>query len=157
MKKTMFTLAAAMFAAGSILSGCFSDSKKVENAEQKVQDAKSDVKAADQSLVEAKQTQDGAVISDYQKFKNESTEAINENDRRIAKLRIDIKNEKAEARAKDEKKIDALEKKNRELREKLEAYHDDGKSDWKEFKKEFNHDLAGIGNAFKDITVRNTN
>ena len=36
------------------------------------------------------------------------------------------------------------------------ALDDDGKSDWQEFKREFNHDLEGIGSAFKDITVRNT-
>jgi hypothetical protein len=136
-----------------MFTGCSSDSKKVENAELKVQDAKADVKEAKQDLAE---TQQAAPISDFQKFKNESNEEINENDRKIAQLRIDIKNEKAEASAKDAKKIDALEKKNHDLKVKLDAYNDDGKSDWKEFKKEFKHDMDGIGHAFKDITVRNT-
>jgi chromosome segregation ATPase len=153
MKKTIFSLAATMFVAGSIFSGCSSQDKKVENAEIKVQDAKSDVVDAKQDLA---QTQQGAPISEFQKFKNESNEEINANDRKIAELRIEIKSETKEAREKDEKKIDALQKKNHELKEKLEAYHDDGKSDWKEFKTEFKHDLDGLGKAFKDITVRNT-
>jgi len=153
MKKSIFTLAAVMVVAGSILNGCYSHDKKVENAEQKIQDAKSDVKDAKQDLAEAQQ---GAAISDFQKFKNESNEEINANEKRIAELKIDIRNENREARAKDEKKIDALEKKNHALKERLEAYHDDGKSDWKEFKTEFKHDLDGLGKAFKDITVRNT-
>jgi len=153
MKKSIFTLAATMFVAGSILSSCSSPEKKVENAEQKVADAKADVKDARQDLAEAQQ---GTAVSDFQQFKNESNNEINENDRHIAQLRIDIKSEKREARERDEKKINALEKKNHKLREKLEAYHDDGKSDWREFKTEFNHDLAGLGHAFKDITVRNT-
>jgi len=153
MKKSILTIAGAMFIAGSIVSGCSSPDKKVENAETKVQDAKSDVKDAKEDLAQARQDKP---VSDFQKFKNESTEEINANDRRIADLKIEIRNEKREAREKDEKKIDALEKKNRELKEKLDAYHDDGKSDWKEFKTEFKHDLDGLGKAFKDITVRNT-
>jgi chromosome segregation ATPase len=156
MKKKILTLAAAMFVAGTILSACNSSSDKVENAEQKVQDAKADVKDAKQDLASAQQTQQAAAESDFQKFKRESNEQMNANDKRIAELKVDIRNEKREAREKDEKKIAALEKKNHGLREKLEAYHDDGKSDWREFKTEFNHDLAGIGHAFKDITVRNT-
>lgn len=152
MKKTIFTLAASMFVAGSILSGCTSQDKKMESAEQNVQDAKADVVDAKQDLTVAQQGE----ISEFQKFKNESIEEINNNDRRIAELRIEMKNEKREVREKDEKRIDALEKRNHELKEKLEAYHDDGKSDWKEFKTEFRHDLDGIGQSFKDITVRNT-
>ena len=152
MKKPIVTLAAAMFAAGSMLSSCSSPDQKVENAEQKVQDAKADVKDAKQDLAAAEKNAD----NDFQTFKNESNEEINANDKRITELRIEIKNEKRAAREKDEKKIAALEKQNHDLREKLDTYHDDGKSDWKEFKTEFKHDLDGIGKAFKDITVRNT-
>jgi uncharacterized protein YPO0396 len=114
------------------------------------------VKDAKQDLAQAQQTQQAAVESDFQKFKRESNEQIDANDKHIAELKVDIKNEKKEAREKDEKKIADLEKRNHKLREKLEAYHDDGKSDWREFKTEFNHDLEGLGHAFKDITVRNT-
>ena len=153
MKKTIFTLAAAMFVAGTILSGCSSDAQRAEAAEKKVEAAKADVVDAKQDLTEARQ---GETISEFQKFKNESNEEINNNERRIAELRVEIKNEKAEARERDEKKIDALEKKNHEMHERLEAYHDDGKSDWREFKTEFKHDLKGIGESFKNIFVRNT-
>ena len=153
MKKSILTLAAAMFVAATILNGCSSDAKKVENAEEKVQDAKEDVREAKQDLNAAQQ---GVAISEFQQFKNESNEEINNNEKRIAELRIEMKTESKEARKRDEKKIDALEKENQELKVRLEAYHDDGKSDWKEFKKEFKHDLDGVGQAFKDITVRNT-
>jgi chromosome segregation ATPase len=156
MKKKFLTLVAAVFAVGTILSACNSSAEKVENAEQKVADAKADVKDAKQDLAKAEETQQAAAESDFQKFKRESNEKIDANDKRIAELKIDIKNEKREARERDEERIAALEKKNHELRVKLEAYHDDGKSDWREFKTEFNHDLEGIGHAFKDITIRNT-
>lgn len=153
MKKSIYLIPAALFAVGSLFISCSSQDKKVENAEQEVEDAKADVKDAKQDLNEAQQ---GSSISEFQKFKNESNQEILDNERRIAELKIEIKNENREAREKDEKKIDALEKKNHQLKEKLEAYTDDGKSDWREFKTEFKHDLDGIGNAFKDITVRNT-
>lgn len=153
MKKTIFTLAAAMFVAGTILSSCSSNTNKTEDEELKVEDAKADVKDAEQNLDEAQQ---GAEISDFQKFKNECNEEINNNERRIAELRIEIKNEDSEAREKDEVKINALAKKNTELKMQLDAYPNDGKSDWQEFKTEFKHDLKGLGEAFKNITVSNT-
>lgn len=153
MKKTIFMLAATMFVAGTILSGCSSDTQKTENAELKVEDAKADVKDAEQNLTEAQQ---GEEISDFQKFKNECNEEINNNERRIAELRIEIKNESSEAREKNEVKINALAKKNTELKMQLDAYPNDGQSDWQEFKTEFKHDLKGLGEAFKNITVSNT-
>ena len=94
MKKTIFSLVTSMFVAGSLLSGCTSQDKKMENAEQNVQDAKSDVVEAKQDLTVAQQGE----ISEFQKFKNESIEEINKNYRRIAYLRIEMKNEKSESR-----------------------------------------------------------
>lgn len=153
MKKTLFMFTASLFVAGTILVGCSSDSKKIENAELKVQDAKADVKDAKQDLNEAHQ---GTTITEFQKWKNEANVEINNNERRIAELRIEIKGEKAGEREKDEAKLEKLEKRNSELKEKLNKYSDDGKSDWQEFKTEFKHDLDGIGLAFKNITVKNT-
>jgi len=153
MKKTMIGIAAAMFVAGSIFSSCSSPEQKEEHAEKKVEDAKADVKDAKQDLAEAQQ---GSNISEYQKFKNDANEEINNNDRKIAELRVELKNEKADARVKDEKKIDELQRRNHELKDRLEAYHDDGKSNWQQFKTEFKHDLDELGQSFKDFTVRNT-
>lgn len=99
MKKTILMFTTSLFVAGTVLTGCSSDSKKIENAELKVQDAKSDVKDAKQDLDEAHQ---GSSISDFQKFKNESNDEINNNERRIAELKIEIKGEKAEAGQKDD-------------------------------------------------------
>lgn len=152
MKKTILTIAAGMFVAGTILTGCSSPSEKVEDAQANVQQAKEDVKDAKQDLVQAQKDS----VTEFQKFKNESNEAIATNEKNIADLKTEMKTEKAKAKAAGNKKIDALEKENNKLKAKLEAYKDDGKSDWKEFKTEFNHDLAGLGKAFKDITVRNT-
>src|SRR5438477_9991223 len=116
MKKSMFTFAASMFVAASILSGCSSPDKKVENAEKKVTDAKADVKDAKQDLGQAQRAQEGEPVNDFQQFKTESYNEIRENDRHIVDLRIDIKTEHREAREKDERKIDALEKDNHQMK-----------------------------------------
>ncbi len=145
MKKIIYSLGSALILSTAVFTGCSSPDSKMENAEQKVQDAKEDLRDAKQE-----------VISEFQQFKNDAGVEIKNNEDQIAHLKIDIKNEKTEAREKDEKIIDDLDKRNRALKEKLEAYSDDGKSDWREFKKEFKHDLAGLGDAFKNIVVRNT-
>ena len=53
-----------------------------------------------------------------------------------------------------EQRIDTLEKKNRDLKARVDAY-DKSQSDWESFKREFNHDMDELGQAFKDLTVDN--
>jgi hypothetical protein len=44
-----------------------------------------------------------------------------------------------------------LEKKNRNLKKKLEEYKDEGQRKWKKFKTNFRHDRKGIGKTIKDL------
>ena len=37
----------------------------------------------------------------------------------------------------------------------MDEYKADGKENWEKFKAEFNHDMDGLGSAFKDLTVKN--
>jgi hypothetical protein len=53
-------------------------------------------------------------------------------------------------------KIEELELQNRELREKLNNYEDDGKDNWTIFKEEFNRDMEELSEALTNLTVRNT-
>ncbi|MBK5285821.1 MAG: hypothetical protein JJE25_10505 [Bacteroidia bacterium] len=157
MKKIIFTLAVAMVVAGTILSPVNSSAQREPDGRMKVRVIASNFSPNNVETAELKTPvaqQDS--LSDFQKFKKESNEEINNNENRIASLRADLKNEKHEARERDEKKIDALERSNRDLKKKLDDYKDNGKSDWREFKTEFKYDLEGIGHAFKDIGVRNT-
>ncbi|MFN0047523.1 MAG: hypothetical protein ACKVOU_00200 [Cytophagales bacterium] len=41
------------------------------------------------------------------------------------------------------------------MKKKMDDYKEDGKENWEKFKTEFNHDMDEIGNAFKDLTVKN--
>lgn len=39
----------------------------------------------------------------------------------------------------------------------MDEYKEDGKENWEKFKIECNHDMEKSGQAFKDLTVKNTN
>ncbi len=152
MKKIIFSFYSLATVAVLTLNGCSSPEVKEDNAAQKVQEAKQVVIEAKQDLRQAQQD----VQDEFQKFKNEANEEIRINENRIAELRINIEGEDADLRERTGRRIDALEKRNHELKEKLEDFKDDGRNDWKEFKKEFKHDLDGLGEAFNNIGVRNT-
>ena len=51
--------------------------------------------------------------------------------------------------------VDALEQKNKDLKNRMDAYGANTQSDWDSFKREFNHDMDALGQAFKDLTVNN--
>lgn len=38
----------------------------------------------------------------------------------------------------------------------MDNYRADNKDQWESFKKEFNHDMDALGEAFRDITIKNT-
>ena len=44
-----------------------------------------------------------------------------------------------------------LKQKNRELKEKLDKYEDQGESKWQEFKTNFNRDMDAVGKTMKDL------
>ena len=89
-------------------------------------------------------------------FKKSSAEKIAANNKSIKDFKARIEKEKSDAKLDYENKIADLDKKNADLKKRLEDYKADGKDQWQKFKEEFNHDLKALGNAFKDLTVRNT-
>ena len=48
-----------------------------------------------------------------------------------------------------------METKNEELRVKIETYKADGNENWEKFKTEFNRDMSELGEAIKNLTVKN--
>jgi demethoxyubiquinone hydroxylase (CLK1/Coq7/Cat5 family) len=149
MKKTIFILTITTFMLGTLLTGCQSSQKKVENAEDNVQNAQN-------KLVDANQVLKQAVSDSIQQFKKESNAIIVSNDKEIAELRTKIINQRKENKARYEKKLGDLEQKNLEMRNKLDNFKDEEDSKWQSFKREFNHDMNELGNAIKDIGKNNT-
>ena len=144
MKKSFLILAAGAFITGAFLSSCNSPSKRVENTENRVQEANQDSNKANEEY-----------LADVESYRKEAAEKIATNNRSIAEFNAIIENEKLDAKADYKKKVAALQQKNSDMKKKMDDYKAKGINKWKEFKIEFNHDTEEIGKAFKDLTVEN--
>lgn len=153
MKKTIFTLAFTTLIAGTVLLGCKPSTKEEKESQENVQDAKDNVEDAKDNLVVAKKA---ASAEEWKAFKENTDSIISENEIRITELKLKMKKAGKTIDAKYEKNIDILEQKNKDLKAKMEAYKNDTNSDWQSFKREFNHDMNELGQALKDLTVKNT-
>ena len=153
MRKTIFTLAmATTLMAGTIFTGCQSSDAKVKAAQADVKDAKQDLVQVKKDADEA--AQKAAKAEEWNVFKSESEVKIRENEIRIAELREKMKSSGKTLDAVRAKKIDELAQKNRDMKTKINIY-EKNQSDWESFKREFNHDMDEIGQAFKNLTVDN--
>lgn len=123
---------------------CNTPTQKLENAKENVDQAKDDLgKAKLEYIVE------------IENFRKETAERMVSNEQRIAELKADIAKEKYETRVLNEKKIAELEKKNRDMRKRMDEFSEDGMDNWTSFKTEFNHDMEELGNALKDFFTHN--
>jgi hypothetical protein len=98
-----------------------------------------------------------ATAEEWQQFKEDTNAKIEENNAKIAELKLKIKKTGKDIDKTYQKNIDAMEQKNKELKVKMESYKNDVNSDWKSFKREFNHDIDELGQSLKDFTVDNKN
>ena len=151
MKNIAFIPVVSMFMLSTILNGCNIQAKKQDDSQKGVAEGQG-TNADDVSDTVQLSTD---TITAFQKFKNQSNEIISDNEKRIADLKIAIRNEKIEAKETYGRDVDGLERNNRELKRRLADYKDDGKSGWRKFKKEFNRDLDTLETDFKDITSGN--
>ncbi len=145
MKKTSSYAALALILAGSFAISCESNVQKVKSAQENLIDAKLELKEAQIALNE-----------EYPAFKIEAENKIAANEKRIELLNLVIiepNDKKFEDLRK--RKIEDLNQKNINLRIKLNEYENE-RSDWENFKREFNHDLDGVIDALKDFGSSNT-
>lgn len=133
----------------ALMMGC------TKSSDQKVANAKENVNAVTQDVKDAAADAQAAVREEWLQFKRESDNKIAANNKVIAEYKAKMTTAQGKLQAAYDKKIDELEKKNKELKAKLDEWKDDGKSDWTQFKSELNHDLDALGTALKDFTVDN--
>jgi chromosome segregation ATPase len=145
MKKTILKLTVTGIMLASGFTSFSQENKKAEKERKNVAEAQKD-------LGEAKA--DSA--ADFQAFKKDAEEKISSNKTKIAELKAKKSTENKETKAKYDKKVLALEKKNNELNSKIEQCGNTKTSKWASFKREFTHDMDELGHAFKDIGVDNT-
>ena len=148
MKKSVLAITVILLFTGSMFSGCNTSNDKVENARDQV-------KAAQGNLLEANNELYQARIDSISQFKKESEEKISNNEKYIAEFKAKIANEKEADKAKYEKTLAWLEQQNNNMKKKLADYNDEGQEKWTSFRNEFNHDMDEFGKSFKDLTKNN--
>jgi hypothetical protein len=151
-KKPIFILALVTFIAGTIFTSCKSNSDKEEDAIENVQDAEDNLDAVTDDV--NKDAIKKANDAEWQTYKDEANKTITDNEARIAELKSAMKKPGKTFDVAYAKSIDALEEKNTSLKTKIADY-ENNQTDWESFKREFDSDMTGLGQAFKDLTVNN--
>jgi hypothetical protein len=70
---------------------------------------------------------------------------------KIAEFKARVKTQKEEAKADYEKKVDDLNRKNTDLKMRLDNFKFDSKTKWESFKFELNKDMEELGKAINDL------
>lgn len=136
-----------------IFTSCQSSAQKSDAADAKVQDAKQDLQSAEKDAAVAAKKQ--ASAEEWNIFKTDTEMKIKANETVIADLKATMKATGKKLDAQYVASVDALEQKNKDLKNRMDAYGANTQSDWDSFKREFNHDMEALGQAFKDLTVNN--
>jgi len=152
MKNILFMLTIAMLIVSGSFIGCQSPTEKKEAAEKDLQNAKEDLQKAQNEVADSLHR--AATAEEYEAFKADAQIRINKNNDRIAELRVKKSKPGKTLDEYYESRITALEKRNRELKDKIDMY-DRSQSNWAEFKREFNHDMDELGKAIDDLFVDN--
>lgn len=152
MKKSILTLTMTAFLFATLLISCKSNTEKEAEAIEDVQEAnqKLDEVAQDVALDEQLAANDG----EWTIFKNETETKIKANEVIINNLKEEMNKPGSKLDAVYAKNIEELEKKNSNLRSRIDDY-DKTRSDWESFKREFNADMDDLGKSLKGLTVNN--
>jgi hypothetical protein len=126
-----------------------------QQPEQKVADAKANVATANQDLKEARRDAGTVWQETWLKFKRDNDESIASNERRILELRKEVAAVDARYRATYTVRIDKLEARNNEIRDRVNNVKDEGDARWETFKSDTKHDLDDLTSSLENITVRN--
>lgn len=146
MKKSILTCAAFMLIAGGMLSSCNTPAQKVENAQDNVAAAKDDLTKANEEY-----------LADIEVYRQVTADKIAANNKSITEFNARTENKKEAAKSDYQRKVAELEQKNSDLKKKLDDYKAEGKNNWEQFKVEFNSDMDELGEAFKNLTIKNNN
>ncbi len=145
MKKSLALSIAAIIVAGTIITSCDSPKEKVEAAQENVTESSKDLDDANK-----------AYLADVETYRVATNERIAANNKTLEDLKVSVNKDKAKVKAEYNVKIAELEKKNADMKKKMDDYKAVEKDKWESFKQEFNHDMDGLGDAFKDLTVKNS-
>ena len=126
-----------------------------QKPEQKVEDARDKVTNANQDLKEATREARTAWQEAWLKFKGDNDTEIADNERRMIELRKEVSKLHERYRANYNVRIDELEKRNNDLRDRVNNYKDEGDVKWEEFKKETKREMDDLTLSLKKFTIKN--
>ena len=149
MKKPILTVAlAVLFIPGAILMSCKSSTQKAEDAKENVQDAREDLKDAKQEATTA--VVKAANEQEWKAFKIDADAKIKQNELSISELKTKLKKPGKGLDEVDKLRIDALEKRNDDLKSRMNDY-EKNQTDWVSFTRDFNRDNDDLGIALRDL------
>ena len=140
MKKTILTFAALTVIAATAFTSCSSPEQKVENAQNNVADANSDLDKANQEYA-----------ADIEAYRKQTADSIAANQASIAEFNERIAKDKEADRVEYKKEIDDLDQKNTDMKKKMDDYKADGKDKWNAFKAGFSRDMNDLGNSIRKL------
>lgn len=144
-KYSFLSFSLAAFAASIIMiTGCSMPDGKTKEATENLVEAKRELDKAQENYNQM-----------YKEFKDVADNKIVENEKAIANLKAEARNDKKEANAEFEKKVLTLEMKNIALKEKLRDYKENEIDKWELFKNEFNNDMENLEQALKELVNKN--
>lgn len=139
MKRKVLFFIASLMICGGVITSCQSKEAKVEGAKEGVKEAKEDLKEAQKEL-----------NAEYPAYKTNADQQIAANEERVVELRKKINTGGKPLDAAREKRIQYIKDENARLKSRLYNYETE-RSDWEEFKREFNRDMDALGKSIEDL------
>lgn len=131
-----------------LMTSCNNSKAAKEDA---VSEAQEGLIEANDDLVEAKLDS----IEDFNQFKASILLKLAENEKNIGALKLKRNTKGIAAQNIDQVTIDQLEKRNTDLKNKIENYEEGPAQKWALFKIDFNQELDAVGTSISEMAARN--
>lgn len=129
-----------------LLMSCQTPADKVDNA-------KVEVATANQDLKDARREVRADWQEDWLAFKRANDTAVADHERRFIELRAKAKDVDVRDRTAYADRIDACERRNNEIRDRVNTYKDEGDARWQEFKTSVGRDMDDLNRSCRDIPI----
>lgn len=123
---------------------------KIEDAEENVKDAKEDDAESEAELKAARIE----LASEYENYKLEQQAKLLENERKIAAVKVKLQKENSVNRAKYEKELEELNKRNELMRLRIQNFKQGARDSWESFKIGFSNEMEELGTLIKDFYTK---
>ena len=139
-----------------LIAGCSQRAEqKVADAKGNLSDAKENVSEATQDLQDATHEARAEWKESWVSYKNDFDKELADNETSIAALRSEVAAIDASYRSKYNESIDQAERKDNELKDRVNNYQDEGDAKWELFKTDTSRELDELQATLKNITITN--